>query len=94
METSLENFDYNSVMTNFIKMVYKTEEDIIKQVLRQILGREPVLEDAKDLTKAYRTDISHTDYDLSYKNIPVGKVIFEFNGPSFSVTFTPNERYV
>ena len=70
------------------------EEECIKNVLRQLLLREPVLEDAKDLTK-WQEEGEFNKYYLSYKGKKLGTVIRDFAivNNQIGVKFIPFEQY-
>lgn len=84
--------DYDFVMHHLTKELNKMQDEILRGVLRQILDREPELEDAKLLTIIrYPDDL--LDYSLAYAGYEVGRVIFEHTGTTWAITFKPlNER--
>lgn len=88
-EDDLPGFDLGKYV---IEMTHELEEEIIKGILKQILGREPIPEDAKQLT-AYRCEDDNDllDYHLCYNSIHIGKVVFDLKGHSISVTFKPKK---
>lgn len=84
--------DQSYLMTEYIKQIQKSFEDALTQVLRQVLGREPVIEDWKDCTRLYKSDGDPMNFWFAWKGITLGKVTFEM-GPKYTVTFTPDEKY-
>ena len=70
------------------------EEECIKNVLRQLLLREPVLEDAKDLIK-WQEEGEFSKYYLSYKGKKLGTVIRDFAivNNQIGVRFIPFEQH-
>ncbi|MFI0427758.1 MAG: hypothetical protein ACH34V_12475 [Flavobacterium sp.] len=67
----------SSALTDMMAQITKNfadaEENVIKEVLRQILKREPTLEDAKDLHK-FQQEGEFDKYYLAYKNLKLGTV--------------------
>lgn len=62
------------------------ESELIKQVLTQLLKREPTLSDAKDLTRYYPEDVVDR-YMIAYKGLKLGVVKISFI--DYCVTFEP-----
>jgi hypothetical protein len=81
--------DLQPINDEFFKEVVRRQEDIINQILRQILNREPETEDYKQCTKVHKPQDEPNDYHFMYKDIPLGKVSFMFLGPKVTITFTP-----
>lgn len=54
------------------------EENLIKEILRQSLGREPVLEDVKNLHK-HQQESKSKKYYLTYKNLKLGTIYKNYN---------------
>jgi hypothetical protein len=79
----------DTVQQEFHRIVRNAWEEVLKGVLRQYLGREPELEDAKLLTLGTNPN---WDYSLlSVDGHSVGKIVQDFKGTSVTVTFVPNE---
>jgi hypothetical protein len=76
------------ITKNFVE----AEENVIKEVLQQILKREPTLEDAKDLCK-FQQEGEFDKYYLAYKNLKLGTVFRNTNieGGKMGVEFVPFE---
>lgn len=72
--------------------VKNMEESVLKQVLKQVLHREPREKDAKKCTKLYEEG-EPLNYYFSYRDQVLGRIIFDMNGPQITVTFKPNEIY-
>lgn len=73
----------------FSDMVIQLYEKTLKELLRQYLGREPEVEDGKLITIGRNPN---WDYELiAINGIEVGRVKFEYNGPSVTCTFIPNK---
>jgi hypothetical protein len=84
--------DFNIVMHHLTKEMNCMQEEVLRSVLRQILGREPEFEDAKLLTIIrYPGDLM--DYSLAYDGHEIGRVVFEntFENQTakWTVTFKP-----
>lgn len=79
-------------MDTIINKIQELEVNILKEVLRQILKREPTLEDAKDLTR-FKRDGEFDKYYLAYKNMKLGTVHYNMNieGCRVGVEFVPFE---
>jgi hypothetical protein len=88
----LLNFNQGHLMNDFVNMVRQKEEDLIKQLIFQITGREATIEDAKKLTKFYYPG-EPLNYDLAYEGSRIGYVRFDMNGPNYTITFTPDKRF-
>lgn len=80
------------MMTEITKQMAEAEENCIKEVLRQLLQREPTLEDAKDLHK-FQREGEFDKYYLAYKNLKLGTVYRNFNleGGKMEFNFIPFE---
>lgn len=80
------------MMAQITKNFAEAEENVIKEVLRQILKREPTLEDAKDLHR-FQQEGEFDKYYLAYKNIKLGTVYRNMNieGGKMGVEFVPFE---
>lgn len=89
-------------MEMFIKKAVQCHEDCIKAVLRQLLKREPTIEDAAKTHRLFK-DGEINKYTLAYEGVELGVV--QHNYPEvcmsppmdyqykFSVTFTPNQMF-
>lgn len=79
-------------MAQITKNFAEAEENVIKEVLRQILEREPTLEDAKDLCKFQQVG-DFDKYYLAYKNLKLGTVYryVDIGGGEMGVKFVPFE---
>jgi Na+-translocating ferredoxin:NAD+ oxidoreductase RnfG subunit len=82
----------SDIMAQITKNFAEAEENVIKEVLRQILKREPTLEDAKDLHK-FQKEGEFDKYYLAYKNLKLGTVYRNMNteGGKMGVEFVPFE---
>lgn len=86
----------SSALTDMMAQITKNfadlEENVIKDVLRQILKREPTLEDAKDLHR-FQKEGEFDRYYLAYKNLKLGTVYRNTNieGGKMGVEFVPFE---
>lgn len=86
--------DYqSSLIKDLYRELRKKEEEVFKAVMRQVLGRDPVEEDAKKCTKLYRSDLDPINYWIAYDGITLGKVTFSFDGPKWGITFDPDPKY-
>lgn len=83
---------FSDMMAQITKNFAEAEENVIKEVLRQILKREPTLEDAKDLHK-FQQEGEFDKYYLAYKNMKLGTVYRNTNieGGKMGVEFVPFE---
>jgi Na+-translocating ferredoxin:NAD+ oxidoreductase RnfG subunit len=83
----------SDMMAQITKNFAEAEENVIKEVLRQILKREPTLEDAKDLHK-FQQEGEFDKYYLAYKNLKLGTVYHNTNieGNKMGVEFVPFEN--
>jgi hypothetical protein len=82
----------DDIMTKITNNLLNAEEEVLKGVLRQILKREPTLEDAKDLQR-FQQQGEFDKYYLAYKNLKLGTVYRNTNieGGSMGVKFVPFE---
>lgn len=80
----------SDIMLSVNKQFLEAEEKVVKEVLRNLLKREPTIEDAKDLTKFYM-DGQFDKYHLAYKNLKLGNVHFNMalDGKNFGIEFIP-----
>lgn len=76
----------------FHKLVIAKTEDVLRDLLRQYLKREPTNEDARLLTIGTNPN---WDYDLiMIEGNQVGRIIRDFSVPTkVTVTFIPDEKY-
>ncbi len=81
------------MMAQITKNFAEAEENVLKEVLRQILKREPTLEDAKDLHR-FQQQGEFDKYYLAYKNLKLGTVYRNTNieGGKMGVEFVPFEN--
>jgi len=88
----VSNCALSDVMAQITKNFVDAEENVIKEVLRQILNREPTLEDAKDLHRFQKEGEFDKSY-LAYKNLKLGTVYRNTNieGGKMGVHFVPFE---
>ena len=77
-------------MEEITKKLAEAEENVIKEVLRKILEREPTLEDAKDLQR-FHQEGEFDKYYLAYKNLKLGTVYRNTNLETgkMGVSFVP-----
>ena len=82
----------SDMMEQITKNFAEAEENVIKEVLRQILKREPTLEDTKYLHK-FQQEGEFDKYYLAYKNLKLGTVYRNTNieGGKIGVEFVPFE---
>ena len=80
--------ELNSVLTEFIELVLKKEELIIKDVLKQLLKREATIEDFKKCTKYYENGNFDIQY-LAYDGLLLGVIKRLYEPNKISVEFTP-----
>lgn len=80
------------MMAQITKQMMEAEENVLKDVLRNLLKREPTLEDAKDLHR-YQQEGEFDKYFLAYKNLKLGTVYRNYNieGGKMGVEFVPFE---
>lgn len=89
---AVTSISLTDMMAQITKNFAEAEENVIKEVLRQILKREPTLEDAKDLER-FQQEGEFDKYYLAYKNLKLGKVYRNYNieGGKMGVKFVPFE---
>jgi hypothetical protein len=73
------------------------EDEFYREVLRQVIQREPTIEDAKDITLATNPD--YPDQELiAYKGMPIGRITRGWDvgvvANSFKWTFEPNPTFL
>lgn len=80
------------IMAKITRKMMEAEENVLKDVLRNLLKREPALEDAKELHK-YQQEGEFDKYFLAYKNLKLGTVYRNYNieGKKMGVEFVPFE---
>ena len=80
------------MMVQITKQMLEAEENVIKDVLMQLLKREPTLEDAKDLHRIQKEG-EFDKYYLAYKNLKLGTVCINTNieEGKMGVEFVPFE---
>ncbi len=78
-------------------LVRQQSEKVLKELLRQILKREPVPEDARLLTigtsPQFYTESGDTYQLVSYNSIQVGRMVMKFTTFEVTVTFEPSKQY-
>lgn len=80
--------DFNLIMHHLTKELNRLQEEVLRGVLKQILGREPEIQDAKLLTIIrYPSDM--LDYTLAYGGSEIGRVVFENEMTKWTITFKP-----
>lgn len=84
--------DQNHLMQKVISKMRDNEEQVLKTVVKQILKREPVIEDAKRLTKMFYEG-EPLNYDLAFDGVKVGKVVFDITGINWGITFHPEKEF-
>lgn len=82
----------HDMMAEITRKMMEAEENVIKDVLRNLLKREPTLEDAKDLHR-FQQEGEFDKYYLAYKNLKLGTVYRNYNieGGKMGVEFVPFE---
>lgn len=80
------------MVAEITRKMMEAEENVIKDVLRNLLKREPTLEDAKDLHR-FQQEGEFDKYYLAYKNLKLGTVYRNYNidGGKMGVEFVPFE---
>ena len=68
----------------------KSEENLIKQVVKQFTGKEVTLEDAPKIQRIFRSS-DKTKYTLAFEGTPLGIVRYVNDSCVFSARFTSNE---
>lgn len=81
-----------STQNHISDMLVQQYEKLVIELLRNILKREPVPEDAKDLNMIYRQGI-HGVHDVSYKGYKIGTITqtLDFEKGSLGWRFDPCE---
>jgi hypothetical protein len=80
--------DGNYVFKMIQREMYKREEELLKLVIKQLIGREAKLSDAKRLTKVYGDLEDRPGYALLFDGAQIGTVVFGI-GPNITITFLP-----
>lgn len=62
-----------SMIDEVIGRMKEAEENVLRDVMRQLLKREPVVDDWKALTRIFRQG-QHEEYALEYKGVHLGMV--------------------
>lgn len=85
-----ENIDNanHDLAHEFVKQINSVHETIIMNVLRELLQREPKIEDGAFLTMIYQED-EMMNYDLAYLGEIIGRMEFHIMPPNARVTFIP-----
>lgn len=76
-----------SIQEDIVTQMIQKHEDLLKEILRQILKREPVLEDAKDLCRITMDGVIDK-YDLAYKGHKIGVVTIDSDYKNGKVGYT------
>jgi hypothetical protein len=86
--------DYNPdfAYQAFIKQLAKCQDDVIREILRQLLKREPVPEDAKRLTFGILPDDAYTRL-VAFDGVQIGKMIYSHEATNYSIEFKPDPAY-
>lgn len=88
--------DLMSFQDSLMLQMAAKQDDFYKEVLRQVLKREPTIEDAKDITLAIHPDYPNQEL-IAYKNIPIGRIIKGWDvgviTNSFKWTFEPTPTF-
>jgi hypothetical protein len=79
--------DMSFIQDTLLANLNEMQDNLLKDVLRQLLDREPTIDDAKNVT-IFRY-YGQLDYDLAYKGSKIGRVTFQNEGFKFGCTFTP-----
>lgn len=90
-----EASELQKMQSEVAKQMIRIEEDCINGVLRQVLKREPTIEDYKECTQSYKEG-EDDGYYIAYKGVNLGRITrafssFGYSGdaPKYKVTFTP-----
>lgn len=76
------------IHTFMYEQIQREFDRVLRGILRQLLDREPVAEDAKELTLLSWKD-SPLYWRVVYKGHSVGCIHMTFEGAKFTITFTP-----
>lgn len=80
--------EIQNIMTEITRKMAEAEEMVIKDVLRNLLKREPTIDDAKDI-QILKIEGCFDWYFLAYKNLKLGKVTrnYDLEGGKIGVRF-------
>lgn len=69
-------------------------ENLVKHILRKILNREPIPEDAKELSFIFMQDIEDKK-DLAYKGEKIGTIVnnYGYSDGRMGFVFYPTEKF-
>jgi hypothetical protein len=89
----IENVGFNIIHDNVIQntivnAIIEKKEEILKSVLKQLLHRDPVIEDAKRCT-LFKTPQNIDIEIITFDGIRVGSIITKYNATSVMVKFIP-----
>jgi hypothetical protein len=88
--------DLMSFQDSVMLQMAAKQDEFYKEVLRQIIKREPTIEDAKDITLATHPDYPNQEL-IAYKDQPIGRIIKGWDvgnyTTSFKWTFEPNPTF-
>ena len=84
---------FETIQEFIMKNCIQVEEDVIKEILRKILNREPTIDDVKDCTMLSISGV-FDEYTFSYRGVTLGLVKRHYGTqdpadftPKFSVSF-------
>lgn len=87
------------IQEHLINMFRAKESELIKEVLIQLLKREPHTEDAQNVERRFLKGETGW-YVLFYKGVELGKVTYSFNdmnpftfANNMKITFTPHKDF-
>jgi hypothetical protein len=79
--------DLPSMQSHLVDQMIETKEQLYKDVIRQVINREPDLDDFKEVTIA-----THPDYPtqelIAFKGQPLGRVLFSWGNDIIQNTMT------
>ena len=79
--------EIRNTMNDHFKKVQELQEKVIKEVLKNYLGREPILEDYFYCTKLCHINTLN-EFHIAYKGITLGKLRTSFEGDRYICEFT------
>lgn len=77
---------YDERRTTLLSGVKNAEDTMVKNILRNILGREPQPEDAKELIMCF-VDSGFDNCIVKWKGREVGKILRSFNQNQYKIIF-------
>lgn len=87
--------DNQNFLNNILQSYRDAEEKVLKDVLKNLLKREPSIDDAKKLVRVFENGV-HDWYHLGYEGVELGIVKYNYYSPvsnSAGVEFVPNETF-